>query len=651
MFKDNALLAQLKQDIQESLPKIEGTIKATDKNFGFLETEKGKSYFVAPPHMRKLVHGDRIRALLREENNKQQAEPESLLEPSLTRFIGRVQQKNNQLWVAPDHPVMKNVIKAKGLTGTQLSEGDWVVAELTRHALRDNNFQAQIHELIVRNEDPNTPWWVTLAKHRLDNADNGIALDRQSPADRDDWAIDDGALVREDLTDIEFFTIDGAKTRDMDDALAIQAVENGWQLTIAIADPAAYIQPNSDADVTARERGFTHYLPGRNISMLPDTLSHDLCSLVAGEKRPAMIARMHIASDGTLAPDAEFSAAWIRSHHQLNYGQVSDFIDGEGEWQPNDSLATQLKRLHDLAIARSQWRAEFAQIFPDRPDYRFELDEDNNVTAIVAEYRRIANLMVEEAMVAANICAGHFLKEKLGFGIFNTHPGIEPEKAEQAVATLALHEHKYSAETLLTLEGFSQMHRDLTRQGQYYLDARMRRYHSYGEISTNPDSHYVMGLPYYATWTSPIRKYGDLINHRLIKAVLCNQEGVDKPGEELTAQMSEQRRLQRRVERDVASWLYVDYHKPAVEAGQVFAGEIINVNRGGLQVRLTDSGATAFVPASALHKVRKECKFDSDNGLVTIQDEVRYRLCDPIKVQLTSADSDKRNLVAKPAAN
>lgn len=650
MFKDNALLAQLKQNIQESLPKVEGTVKGTDKNFGFLETDKGKSYFIAPPFMRKLVHGDRISALLREEKDKQQAEPETLLEPSLTSFIARIRQKDNQLWVVPDHPNMKNVIKAKGISGTSLAEGDWVVAELVRHALPDNNFQAQIQQLIAKNDDANIPWWVTLAKHQLNNAGSGITLDRHSPADPASWDIEDGALQRDDLTDTEFFTIDGEKTRDMDDALHIRATnDGGWKLTIAIADPSAYVTEGSQADQDAMARGFTHYLPGRSICMLPDQLSHDICSLVEGEKRPALIATMTIASDGTLAPQAEFSAAWIRSHHRLNYTQVSNWIDGEGDWQPADSLAQQLQLLHAMAIARSQWRAEFAQIFPDRPDYRFELDEEDNVTAIHAEYRRIAHLMVEESMVAANIAAGQLLKDKLGFGIFNTHPGIDPEKAEQAVATLALHDHKYSPGTLLSLEGFSYMHRDLTRQGHYYLDARMRRYHSYGEISTTPAPHYVMGLPHYATWTSPIRKYGDLLNHRLIKSIISGNSQPAQPSDELTSLMSEQRRLQRKVERDVASWLYVDYHANDVTSSTVLRGEISNINRGGLQVRLADSGATVFVPASALHKKRKECKFDTDNGLVTILDQVRYRLSDPIDVQLTNADPDKRNLVAKPA--
>src|SRR5699024_6037871 len=161
---------QLKQQIRETLPIKEGVVKGTSKGFGFLEVAEKESYFIPPPHMKKVMHGDHITAILRTENEREMVEPETLIEPGVTRFVARVKWIRDRLNVLPEHPLMKDAMKArpkKGNDEKSLKEGDWVLAELTRHALKDNGFFANIVEVIAGVDDPIAPWWVVLARNEL----------------------------------------------------------------------------------------------------------------------------------------------------------------------------------------------------------------------------------------------------------------------------------------------------------------------------------------------------------------------------------------------------------------------------------------------------------------------------------------------------
>lgn len=643
MFQDNPLLAQLKQQLHSKTPRVEGVVKGTDKGFGFLEADAQKSYFIPPPHMKKVMHGDRIVATLHTEKDREIAEPESLIEPFLTRFVGRVQKKDDRLSITPDHPLLKDAISCRVARqlDQEIQDGDWVVAEMRRHPLKgDRNFHAEITEYITTGDDPLVPWWVTLSRHNLE----------RSAPENDAAEMNDGVLTREDLTALDFVSIDSASTEDMDDALYVRDNGDGTlEMTVAIADPTAYVPADSELDAVARKRAFTNYLPGFNIPMLPRHLSDDICSLRPHERRPVMACRVTLAEDGAMS-DIHFFAAWIESRAKLVYDEVSDWLEEKGEWQPqSEAIATQVRLLHKMSQLRSAWRTANALVFKDRPDYRFLLGEKGEVLDIVVEPRRIANRIVEEAMIAANVCAAIVLREKLGFGIYNIHNGFDPVTVEQAVAILASNEIQADAQQILTLEGFCVLRRQLDALPTQFLDSRMRRFQSFAEISTEPGPHFGLGLEAYATWTSPIRKYGDMVNHRLLKAIITGQ-AAEKPQEDVTVQLAERRRLNRMAERDVSDWLYARYLKAHAGTDTRFSAEIMDVTRGGLRVRLLDNGATAFIPASFIHAVRDELVCSQDTGTVTIKGEVVYRQSDKLDVMLKEVRLETRSIIAKPAA-
>ncbi|MDV7103567.1 exoribonuclease II [Vibrio sp. TH_r3] len=654
MFQDNPLLAQLKQQIKETIPKKEGIIKATERGFGFLEVDNKTRYFIPPPYMKKCLHGDKVVALIRTENDKEVAEPDQLVEQNLDRFIGRIKMIKGRLNVVADKAQFKNItFKArtkKGLNPQQLNDGDWVVVHLIQHALSDNKgFLVEINSKITDGDDKIAPWWVTLAENDLPNCE---------PAGIDEWQqVDDENLERIDLTDVPFVTIDGESTKDMDDALYAEQLESGdFKLMIAIADPTAYIPADSEMDEVARKRGFTIYLPGRNIPMLPRELADELCSLVEKQTRLALCCAVTISKDGVIQDDISFFAARIQSHARLVYDHVSDWLENGSSpnWQPDSTEAKVINDLSAVAAARANWRKNNAVVFQDRPDYRFELSDDNDVIAIHTEIRRTANKIVEECMITANICAGIILKQQFSTGIFNTHSGFKTEKLKDVVQLINSElshsddEHHFTEEKLTTLEGFSALRRWLTTQKTAYLDNRLRKSQAYSEISTAPSEHYAMGLEIYATWTSPIRKYSDMINHRLLKAHILGVSPTITLESNIGEELALIRKHHKFAERNVSDWLYARSLVNEPQKATKYSGEIFDINRAGVRVRIIENGATAFIPSSLIVADKERINFNSELGIVSIDDDHVYKLGDVLEIILSDVNIESRNIVAKP---
>lgn len=654
MFQNNPFLAQLKQQIEANKEYVEGNVKASDKAFGFLECDK-KSYFIPPMEMKKVMHGDTVKAVVKREGDKEQVEIDSLIEPMLSRFIAQVRlNKEGKLQLSVDHPSIKQNISAnthKSIT-EKLENGDWVVAQLKTHPLRDDRFFfAQVTQFICKADDNFAPWWVTLARHEQP---------REPVANEKRYELND-ELPREDLTHLYFTTIDSPSTQDMDDALFIEPIEEngsqtGWRLVVAIADPTAYIPENSNIEKAARQRCFTNYLPGFNIPMLPRELSDDLCSLIPNEKRPALVCFIETDLEGNLAKEATFTSAWVESKDCLAYDDVSDYLENvENAWQPTSSeTKRQIDWLHQFTQARIQWRAKNALLFREQGDYAFELNEDGSVKDIHVEYRRIANQMIEESMIIANICCAKFLAANANTGVFNTHSGFDSKNHELVksflLQTLATEENleklseRYSAERLATLEGYCEMQRDIQDFPEKYLELRLRRYLTFAEFKAEVAPHFGLGISHYATWTSPIRKYGDMVNHRLIKQVLLGKQ-INAVEESVLARLQEARRQNRLVERDIADWLYARYLFPMVEQAVEFDCEIADVSRGGVRAKVIKNGAQIFVPFSTLHDNKEEMDYRQEELALYIKGEKAYQIGQAVKVKLTEVRLETRSIV------
>lgn len=642
MLQNNPILSQLKKQLYSKKPRIKGVVKSTEKGYGFLESDTKKSYFIPPYYMKKVMHGDKIIAVIRIENNREIAEPDKLIEPFLCRFVGQIKVINTQITVVPDHPLINEEIIANpfGNLDNIFNNGDWVIAEMRHYPMYgDNQFHAEIMSLITNKNDQFVPWLVTLARYNLSSEAPKVSekLNRQ-----------DGNLVREDLTSLDFITIDNPSTEDIDDALYVeQTVDGLLVLTIAIADPTAWIPNDSLIDTIAKHRAFTNYLPGLNIPMLPRVLSENLCSLRPHERRPALVCRVTVFQDGRLSDDIRFFTAWIESKAKLTYENVSDWLKKNSKWQPeNNDIANQIYLLKRIYKVRSKWRQRHALLFKDQLDYNFSLDNNGEVLKIEIKSRCIANRIIEEAMITANICAARVLRDKLGFGLYNVHQGFDSTLVHQAVEVLKQNGIMANASELLTLEGFCSLRRQLDALPTSYLGSRMHRFQTHSEISLEPKPHFGLGLDAYATWTSPIRKYSDMLNHRLLKSIIGQVKAV-RPSESLQLSLSERRKQNRMAERDVSCWLYARFLRNQAGSLAQYNAEIIDIARGGMRVRLLENGATTFIPASFIHGVRSELLCSQETGIVKINGKEIFRQGDNIKVTIFSVCMKNRSVISR----
>ncbi|MCE2570383.1 exoribonuclease II [Motilimonas eburnea] len=645
MFQDNPLLAQLKQQMQSELTKKEGQVKASERGFGFLETDEKESFFIPPNEMRKVLHGDRITAIIRESNDKQTAEPETLINQGHTAFVGKLQSYKGQLQFVSENPLFKYPFTAKlsnKLKSEGLQEGDWVTATLQHHSLRDGKrFSVNVTTRIAKGDDPYLGRWVTLAKLGLPT------LPPQAPSA---WpALDESS--RSDYRQLPFITIDNASTQDMDDALYIEQQGDNWLLYVAIADPEAYIEQGSALDEEAEQRGFTIYMPEFNVPMLPRQLSDELCSLQPNVDRPALVCKILVAPDGAMLEKPLFELAQIRSHAKLSYDDVSNYLEEQSsDFAPEAEIAKQLQLLNLFSQARLTWREHNALTFDDNPDYKFVLSEQGEPIDILCLPRRSAHRLVEEAMVLANICGADFLTHHQVEGVFNSQTGIQSDRIAEAATLLKEHGIDATEQALTELDGYCTIRRQIKASNNRYLDFRLRRMFAYSEFKPQASPHFAMGLPAYATWTSPIRKYSDLINHRQIKSILTQQPPASLDAN-MGNQFNEKRKIQRMAENGANAWLYAQYLDKHLKQGTEFAGQIIDVVRQGVRVKLTDIGAMAFIPAQLIcqDKNRITCKMDT--GHLLIDENIVLTQGDELVVKLHEVNKDSKNFIAKPAVN
>lgn len=641
MLQDNPLLAQLKQQLHQQTPRIEGTVRSHEKGYGFLETENKKSYFIPANKMKKLLNGDKVSGQIIDNKGKESFDPETLIESSWQSFLGKINFDNKVMVIIPENGQQMSIrCKVNKNVHHQLKSGDWIKAELISHAMDNNgHFFAEVIQFVAEEKSPYLLWQKTLARYNLEAA---------APSDESLEFIDNEHALRKDLTHIDFFTIDGRETMDMDDAISIGKDEQGnYVVNVAIADPSTYISEKSTIDHEALQRCFSTYLPNYTVPMLPKSLANDQCSLKQDEQRPAVVCQISITADGDIIHDeTKFCLGLVTSKAKLAYNDVSDFIEKDVPLPSLiDNLPQQLMLLVTLAETRMKWRHDNALLFKENNEYRFIFDDNKQVINIFKESRRIAQKMIEEIMVIANQAFADKISQDLGFAVFNVHNGFEPKYFDSIIKLLNDDNiTEFTKDTLATLECYKDIRHRVEQND--VLEHRLRRYQSPADFSFEPRAHFGMGFPSYATWTSPIRKYGDLINHRLIKAMLL-QQSPEKPDNQVLVIMNERRKALRLAERDITEKLYCQFLSDKI--GQIYNAEIIDINRGGAKVRLTDIGAIAFMPLSLIHPVRNEITAHPEDGVIKIKEESSYHILDTIKVVINEVKSDNASIILKLA--
>lgn len=446
---------------------------------------------------------------------------------------------------------------------------------------------------------------------------------------------------RTDLRQVPLITIDPADARDHDDAVWAErdtdaANEGGYVVIVAIADVAYYVRPHSALDRDARERGNSTYFPDRVVPMLPEELSTDLCSLRPDEDRPALAVRMVFNKNGRKLGH-EFSRVIMRSAAKLSYQQAQLAIDGQTDEQTGPLVEPVLTPLWEAFRALQKARKRRAPLDLDLPERKLTFDADGNVSGVVTPPRLDCHKLIEEFMIQANVCAAETLEQKRSPLLYRIHDAPSEEKVHALSEFLATLGERLALAQVLKPESFNQI---LSRvKGTDYeqlVNDVVLRTQAQAVYSPENRGHFGLNLRRYAHFTSPIRRYADLIVHRsLISALKLGDDGLsdeDVANIYETAELiSATERRSMLAERDTVDRMIASYMADQVRSR--FTGRIAGVTDAGLFIQLPDTGANGFVPASTIGE--DYYLFDRDrHSLIGERSGETYRLGDTVQVRL-----------------
>ena len=617
---------------------IAGRVEGHPDGHGFLvPDEPGASIVLPPAEMRQLMHGDRaaVRVAGRDPRGRATGEVVEVLDRANRRIVGRLHSEHGVLFLVPEDRRIAHDILVPPAEAGRAKPGQVVTVDLVAQPSPHAQPIGRVAEVLGHHADPGMEIEIALRKFDLPHefSKKAQAQARALPEEVENFD------NRKDLTDLHFVTIDGETAKDFDDAVLARREGKGWRLWVAIADVSHYVRPGDALDRDARERGTSVYFPRRVIPMLPEKLSNGLCSLNPNVERLAMVCEMAITHQGEVAR-YEFYPARFRSRARLTYTEVWGRLSG-------GKAPEHLQTLYDLFHALFAERSRRGAIDFDTLETRMVFDARGKIERIVPEKRNDAHRIIEECMLAANVCAGNFLAGRKQPVLYRVHDVPAADK----VAAL----REFLAELGLQLPGG-----EVPRPKDYArLLERIRKRPDFGLLQTillrslkqavySPSNvgHFGLAFDAYVHFTSPIRRYPDLLVHRAIKAQLAGQRYAEADWEELGRHCSETERRADDASRDVENWLKCYYMRDHV--GGTFSGSITGVTPFGLFVTLDDYFVDGLVHISELG--RDYFQFDAARHmLLGERTGKRYRLADRMTVKLVRVDLETRKIDFVPA--
>jgi len=630
-----AQLKGLKTQMEAEKERAEAVVKGTQARYGFAILDDGREIFIPPDEMLKVFPDDRVKVCIRPaKDNKTIADIEKLVDSPLGDFTGRCVRKGKAFFVEPDLPQLRRWLFIPPHARNGVKEGDYVRCAILRHPIRDGKPQAKILAVIGDEHTPGIENLYSMAKYRL-SADWSSAsrkeLEKQlaecRPQELDS---------RRDLTDLEFVSIDAAKTQDIDDALYAEVSDDGWILFVAIADPTSYIAVDSDLHRDVAARGTSIYFHGDVLPMLPEELSQDTCALSEGADRPALVCKICVSDDGEVG-DYEFMEATVRSRAKLSYYAVDRYLTGQDDELM--SHATPLEALYQLYRALRNHREEHYLVMEDRQDYRWILGDNKQIDHIEPFEKMLSQKLVEECMIATNRCAARFLAGKGASGPFVSHPGFRADRLEETRKFLEMHAAELAAVNPETVEGYHNIMRTLSSPEQVLpLRSMVNRLLTRAQLSTQPGPHMGMALEHYSNCTSPLRKYADFLVHLQIKALLRG-ETADFVNEDTLARLAERLATARAATLEAERWLAGNYLARIASDEQTrFKARINHVNSSGFNVRLLDNGLHGFVD---LRKDPEKFSYDKWTASLTSTTR-RFQLEQEVELTFKGVDQDNQ---------
>lgn len=646
MLRDGQLMQDRRNRycIMQKLDMVDGKIISHPEGFGFVTPDDGgKDLFLSAKEMRQVMHGDRVRVFLvsTDRRGRKEGRIHQILEQVNKTVVGQLLSERGVFFVEPDNKRLTQTIAVAPEDINNAEAGQVVLLELIAFPSKHRPALGKVIEILGDHLAPGLEVDVALHSHDIPNAWPQEVLDEVSKIPSS--VTQDDIKGRRDLRDLSFVTIDGEDARDFDDAVFCRRNEKTWQLYVAIADVSHYAKPGSALDKEAQFRSTSVYFPGRVIPMLPEQLSNGLCSLNPKVDRLCLVCEMSI-DDGGKIKRSRFYQAVIHSKARLTYTKVANFIN-KGQLEGASELESDLATLHDLYKVLLKQRKKRGAIEFDTTETQIVFDDNKKISQIVPMVRNDAHRLIEECMLSANVCAANFVKREKMPALYRVHPIPPEDKIEKL--------REFLAGFGLTLDGgkkpkpknYAATLIDISaREEKSLLETVMLRSLTQAKYIEKNEGHFGLAYSAYAHFTSPIRRYPDLLTHRAIihaveKKAVAKFPYTEKKMSELGLHASTCERRADEATREVVSWLKCEYMQEKV--GETYKGTISTVTSFGLFVMLDEIFVEGLVHISTLKGDRYQ--FDSTRHRLVGANN-KFRLGDKVEILVARVDLDDRKI-------
>lgn len=643
-----------KYEVQQQAELIQGRVIGHRDGFGFLKhSDTEKDYFIPHHQMTTLIHGDIVEGRSEGADRRGRAEfrVNQVIEPREEPIVGRYYIENGVGMVVPDDNRICHEIMIAKEHNMGARQGNVVVVDITQRPRRRLSAIGKIVEVLGEHMAPGME--IETALRNFDIPHNWPSGVVKSVEHLGEEVPEEAKQGRIDLRQLPLVTIDGEDARDFDDAVYCQALEDGgWQLWVAIADVSSYVRPGTALDNEAQVRGNSVYFPEKVIPMLPEKLSNGLCSLNPEVDRLCMVCEMTIDKRGKLV-EYQFYEAVMRSHARFTYTKVWHILQGDEVLiERYQASVKDLHQLNDLYSALKVARTGRGAIEFETQETKFVFNAQRKIENIVPLIRNDAHKIIEECMIMANVCAAQYIEKNNAEALFRVHDKPDEDRLLTFKSYLREIGVPFTSTTQPSPHDFTKVMKQIShRADKELIQSMLLRSMKQAVYDGGNVGHFGLALEAYAHFTSPIRRYPDLIVHRVIKAIINKRnenkacKGAKFYSEDEVSQLGEQcSNTERRADdatRDVADWLKCEFMQDHV--GDVFDGVVASVTNFGLFVRLSDYHIDGLVHITSLasdyykYDELKQCLIGESHG-------VTYRLGDQLKVKVAAVNLDERKI-------